>query len=634
MKHLIHLLILAITGVSYSQEYKIEKITTNDFLKQTNDTLHKAIVEYNIGSTHFSPAGNQYQVITTTKTRIKILTKDGYDLATVKVPLYRDQSTREFLTVSNAVTYNLVNGEVEKTKLKNDGEFFEKVEGNHYLASFTMPNVKEGSIIEYTTKIISPYFTYIPEWHFQLDIPVKHSEISLRIPEFLTYYKYIKGTINVNQITVGDSYIYKATNIPALKDEGFVNNINNYRSAIIHTFSGYREQNGSFKMVAGSWEDVVKTINKNENFGKQFKNLDFFTEVATPIIVDKKTDEEKADAIFNYVKTNFTSDKNVSIYSSKSLKEVFKSKIGNVADINLLTIALMKGVKINANPIVLATRSKGIAYMPSADAFNNVIIGVELPGKTLLYDASNKFSNKNIIPIYNLNWLGRLIRVDDTSKDLSIEPTIESKYTVNSAIKLNLENGASVSKIRKTYSNYEAFDRRNRYENLSEEKIIDQLESRYKAPIKEYTVANLADITENVEETFTINKDASFDHIGNKLYLSPLSFFGWNENPFKDENRAYPIDFIYPNSNLYGINIEIPEGYEVDFLPKSKKFITGSNSVEARWILSNDDKVVRVRFTLNYNNAYVEAKEYVDIKKIFEEIVKFSDEKIVLKKKI
>ena len=177
MKNIVLSILFFNVFVSNAQEFKVEKITEEDFKNYRNDTLNRAEVLFNIGKTYFSPAGEQYQVITTTKTRIKILNKEGYDFATVKVPLYRDQTTREFLTVSNAVTYNLVNGEVEKTKLKGDGEFFEKVEGNHYLASFTMPNVKEGSIIEYTTKIVSPYFTYIPEWHFHLHIPVNHSEI-------------------------------------------------------------------------------------------------------------------------------------------------------------------------------------------------------------------------------------------------------------------------------------------------------------------------------------------------------------------------------------------------------------------------------------------------------------------------
>ena len=61
--------------------------------------------------------------------------------------------------------------------------------------------------------------------------------------------------------------------------------------------------------------------------------------------------------------------------------------------------------------------------------------------------------------------------------------------------------------------------------------------------------------------------------------------------------------------------------------------MTGSNSVEAKWIVGNDDKIIRVRFNIDYNKAFVEAKEYVDIKSVFEQIVKFSDEKIVLKKK-
>jgi len=229
--------------------------------------------------------------------------------------------------------------------------------------------------------------------------------------------------------------------------------------------------------------------------------------------------------------------------------------------------------------------------------------------------------------------MGRLIRDDDTSKDILLEPSVESKYTVNATINLQLDKGVSVTKIRKTYSNYEALTRRNRYEDWSEDKVVEQYESNYKAPITNYESANRNNIQELLEENFTITKEASFDQIGNKLYLSPLSFFGWNENPFKEENRTYPIDFVYPNSNTYSINIAIPQGYEVDFLPKSKKFMTGSNSVEAKWIVGNDDKIIRVRFNIDYNKAFVEAKEYVDIKSVFEQIVKFSDEKIVLKKK-
>lgn len=634
MKSIALLIIVAFSLTGYAQEYKIQKITTDDFkeIKYANDTVASAVVIYDIGNTYYEVAGGNYQLVTITKTRIKIVNKDGYDFATVKVPLYRDRSTREFLTVSNAFTYNLVDGNVEKTKLKGDGEFMENIVGNHFLATFTMPNVKEGSIIEYTTKVKSPYFTSVPDWYFQLRIPVLYSEYSFKFPHSLIFLKYIKGRANINETTVGDEYIYKATNIPALKDEGFIANINNYRSSVIHSFSGYKDSRGSKQMIAGTWKDFDKTVAESEKFGKQLKNISSFKEIATPIIVGKTSDDEKAEAIYKYVQKNFNTHQNTGIYTSQSLKETYKSKTGNSADLNLLTIALMKSVNIKAYPIILSTRAHGIVYVPSINAFNNVIIGVEILGKTHLYDASSKYAGKDILPIHNLNWMGRLIRDDETSKDVVIEPKIKSRYGVSANLKINLANNSIDGKFRRSFSNYEAFIVRNRYENLSNDKIAEKIEETYESEIENYTINNLSDLAENVEESFTTTKESSFDVIGNKVYLKPLHIFGVQENPFKEEERNYPIDFIYPQTNAYTVTYEIPEGYEVDFLPASKKFVTGSNSIAASWYVTKDEKQIKVKFNLDYNIAFIDSKEYHDIKKIFDEVIKFKDERIVLKK--
>lgn len=625
---------VAFSLAGYAQEYKIQKITADNFkeTKYANDTLANAVVEYNIGNTYYEAVVGSYQLITITKTRIKILNKDGYNYATVKIPLYRNKSTREFLTVSNAFTYNLVDGNVEKTKLKGDGEFMENIVGNHFLATFTMPNIKEGSIIEYTTKVTSPYFNNIPEWYFQLRIPVVYSEYSLTVPYSLIFLKYIKGNTKINQITVGDKYTYKAINIPALRNESFIANINSYRSSVVHSFSGYRDKSGLIKKVAGTWEDVIKTISENENFGKQLKNVSSFKVVATPIIEGKSSDEEKADAIYKYVQQNFNANQNTAIYTSQDLKDTYKSKTGNSADLNLLTIALMKSVNIKAYPVILSTRSRGISYLPTIEAFNNVIIGIEMLGKTYLYDASNKYASKDILPIHNLNWMGRLIRDDGTSKDILIEPKIKSRFGVSANLKVNLSNSSIYGKFRRSFSNYEAFIVRSRYENLSNDKIVKKIEETYESEIENYTVNNLNDLAENVEESFTTTKESSFDVIGNKVYLKPLHIFGVQENPFKEEERNYPIDFIYPQTNAYTVTYEIPEGYEVDFLPASKKVVTGSNSISASWYVIKDEKQIKVKFNLDYNIAFIDSKEYHDIKKIFDEVIKFKDERIVLKK--
>ena len=631
---ILSILLILIPGFISAQEFKINKITKADFEEKryTHDSTATAVIDYNIGNTYFESAGNDYHIVTITKTRIKIFTKDAYDYATVKIPLYRKQSSREILTVSNAFTYNLVNGEIEKTKLSTTGEFLEKVEGNHYVASFTMPNVKEGSIIEYTTKISSPYFTFVPEWYFQFGIPVKYSEFTLKIPQNLYFYKYIKGTEKISQLTLGDSYVFKGQNIPALKEEGFITNINNYRSSVMHAFSGYKSSNGTLNMFAGTWEDVIKTINNRETFGGHLKKNDFEPEFVNSLIAGKNTNEQKVKAIVDFVKNNFEWNQNIGLDAEKNLKEVFKSRTGNAAEINFLTIALLRSAKVQAFPIILATRSKGISYMPHADAFNNVIIGVEDAGRTFLYDATDKFSGKDILPVHNLNWIGRLVKNDGTSKDILLEPQVESKYNVTAYLDMNTEEGTVSGIVRRNYNNYEAYLFRSRYNKMTNDKITEEMQERYGVEIDSININNMQDADLNIEEFIKLKKENSFDKIGDKIYISPAFIFAMEENPFKSDTRTYPIDFLYPNKNNYTLTFNIPEGYVVDFVPQNKKIESGTNAVSTKWIINQDAKKVQVKWSLDYNKAYVDSKEYRDIKIVFEELVKFMGEKIVLKK--
>jgi len=634
MKKIYIFCILFFVNQIFAQEFKIEKIQKSDFAEKfyKPDSTAAAVVDYEIGKISFETRGDKLMLVTTSKKRIKIFNSEGFDYATVKIPLYRDQSTKETVDISDAYTFNLVNDEIEKTKLNSSGQFLEKQSENHSLFTFTMPNVKTGSIIEFTIKITSPFFTYIPDWNFQYSIPVKYSEVSFKIPKELVFYKYIRGNQKINQTTSVDSFVYKTKDVPALVEEKFVTNINNFRSTIIHSFSGHMNENGLMKMVGGSWEDIVKNINEKRNFGAHLKKDNFEKEFVSTIIEGKTATEEKAQAVFEYVRDNFSWNEKKGIEVDRSLKEIFNSKTGNSAEINILTIALMRSAGVPANPILLATRNKGIQYIPNYEAFDNVIIGVEDKGKTLFFDPTNKYSNMNILPIHNLNWIGRMIKSDGNSKDVLLEPQIESVQNVNAHLNLDVKNGSIYGFIRKNLSNYEAFLYRNNYKNLSNPKILDNISEKYKIQIDSLAINNFNNANFNIEEFISIKKENSFDLIGDKIYITPTFIFVNKENPFKLNERSYPIDFLYPNKNNYTITYSIPEGYAVEYLPKSQKIDLASGLVSAKWTFIKDEKKFQVRWSVNYNSAYIDAKEYLDIKQFFEELIKFMDEKIVLKK--
>jgi hypothetical protein len=44
-------------------------------------------------------------------------------------------------------------------------------------------------------------------------------------------------------------------------------------------------------------------------------------------------------------------------------------------------------------------------------------------------------------------------------------------------------------------------------------------------------------------EMLKFSRDNQVDIIGDKMYISPLLFLAVGENPFKQEERLYPIDY-------------------------------------------------------------------------------------------
>ncbi len=123
-----------------------------DFQTKTyaKDTSAEAVVLCDYGQTEFMYNNERgFQTKFERTTRVCILKKSGYDWATVEVPLYQSNAKEgEKLTDLKGYTYNLQNGQVVKEKMAKEAVFLEKKDENHLIQKFTLPNVKEGSVIE------------------------------------------------------------------------------------------------------------------------------------------------------------------------------------------------------------------------------------------------------------------------------------------------------------------------------------------------------------------------------------------------------------------------------------------------------------------------------------------------------
>jgi hypothetical protein len=151
------------------------------------------------------------------KRRIKVINKKGFEVATEYNQLYysKDDHLSERVVSLKGYTYNLDNGNIVETKLGKENIFEETVDKNRKLHKFTMPAVKEGSVIDYAYTIESDYLFNLQPWNFQGSYPVTWTEYSVTIPDFLRYVTLMQGTypffVN-SRTTKNSSYLVRDPN--------------------------------------------------------------------------------------------------------------------------------------------------------------------------------------------------------------------------------------------------------------------------------------------------------------------------------------------------------------------------------------------------------------------------------------
>lgn len=663
-KTYLSLFLVLISFSIFSQNYELGKVTVQE-LEEKEHPVEKdaeAAILYSKGETYMDYNTSEgFVLITEVEMKIKIYTKEGYSWANKSVQYYIAENPTESVDFSKAITYNLENGKIEKIKLKSEGEFTEKINKYWSVKKITMPNVKEGSIVEYKYKIRSPYFSNIPDWYFQNIIPVNYSKFSTRIPEYFGYKVNFKGFVTpkvttkttektitsyekeqrLNKTTnfeqnsfkyLENSTIYETHMLQSMSDEEFVNNIKNYISSISHELTVIKYPNSPIKTLSNTWEDVVKSIYDNESFGNELRKTGYFEDDIAKLVEGVSSDKERIALIFNFVKNKMTWDNFRGYTCNDGVRTAYKNNVGNVAEINLMLTAMLRHAGLTANPVLLSTRDNGIALFPNRTSFNYVIAAVEIEEGLILLDATEKIATPNILPLRDLNWEGRLIRKDGSSSSVSLLPSILSKDTKQIMVKLDGE-GKITGKIRVQNTDYNAYNYRSSYLGLSKDSFIESLEKKYdNTQIEEYNVTNDKDLSKPVIEDISFSYDNLAEKIGSKMYFSPMLFFQLTENPFKLEKREYPVDFVYPQQDKYTFSITIPEGYQVESLPAPIAIAIDNSMVVFKYNIQTVGNAIQLTTILDVNQSVVPSQFYEGLKNFFKNVVEKQSEKVVLVK--
>lgn len=653
MKKVLFFLMIFCSFLGLAQKNELGKVTIEELQEKvySADTSAAAAITFTRGKTKFRYFEKKgFTIVHECEFRIKIYKKEGLSWANYKVPYYIGYKNinNDAVTFTQAVTYNLSGKEIVKTKLGNEGKFKNQLNEYWAEASITMPNVQVGSVIEFKYEIESQDIGEFPIFYFQHSIPVKFAEYTSEIPEYYLYKPIIRGFVEVkSDAKVGNGYqnfinehnqtvnlsyrqvnsVYKAEQIPALKPEPYVDRLENYRSAIYHELEKTRYPDAPEKDYVFTWEGVAKTIYKDDRFGKELDQRQYFESDLEKIIEKATTDSEKISAVFEFVKTSMNWDKTFSYYAKKGVKKAYQDRTGNTAEINFILISMLNRAGLNAYPVLVSTVDNGIAVYPNLRIFNHVVASVDQEGKRILLDASQKDAEVNVLPEFNLNWTGRLIKKDGSSEEINLFPTTPSRKVVNMTANIGADGSVS-GKMRITRSDYLAIDFKDKYQGQSQEEYTDALEKSFGMTVSNYSREQVKarPLTENIE--FATKTDV----LDQKIYLHPLVFFNFDKNPFQSQQRKLPIYYGYPIQFKYNISLVIPEGYAIESIPSSISISTGEEVGFFTFNCAGAENKIQVSATFDIKQSVISGDFYEPLKAFYDRVIQKQTEKIILKK--
>lgn len=645
------LCILVLTGsLSYAQKaetkknvYKYGKIDPKEFETKVTgpDSAAAAVALFDIGKGYFEYGNHGVAFVFECHTRFKIINKNGYDRANFEMQLYQHQGVGTTLLSMEGATYNMENGQVVTSKIGKEAKFSEKQDKYFTKKKFTLPNVKEGSIIEYKYKIKSDYIFQLRPWYFQRDIPTLFSEYSLTVPEFYRYRLSPSGFVHLHPysepVNGGTFYHYYAENVLGLKDENFVTTMDDYKSKISFELSSITVPGQVYQDFSSSWPKAVKSLKEEENFGQFLTKTSYNKTLASTLTKGIENPDTVLCKLFNHVKNSIKWNKDISWSTSESNpKSIFEKKTGNSADINLCLLGLLNEAKIESYPVLLSTRSNGAhPGFPVLTAFDNVIVVAKIGEKHILLDATDKNHKPSLIAYENLNHQGLKVDLElENAQWIGLDDDANiSRKNITYALKLSDDNKLTGNSFISS-SGYEGLKRREAYNSAANE--ADFLKS-FKSDkpgltINKYGITNLNSPEDMLVESMDLSIEDNVEEAGNLAYFTPLLFERTKENPFKLDERKFPVDFGYAQEENYRITVEFPQSYAIEKMPKNEKIMLPDERASFTFIFVAEGNRLMLNSKISIKTSVFTPQEYHELKELFMNVVRKQSEQIVFKK--
>ncbi|HWB25098.1 MAG TPA: DUF3857 domain-containing protein [Chitinophagaceae bacterium] len=575
--------------------------------------------------------------------RIKIFNEKGFKNASIIIPYISVDGSTEITDVE-ATIYNLDDrGKITSQKLDKSQVIYQGADSGTAVnkVSFTFPNLKAGSIVEYRYTKVDKRILFVEPKLLEDNIPTLHYRIDVTVPgDFAKFYYHIAGNLPDEKgdhvktyYTPGENLETKSFtffNISSFKLEPLMTSVIDNLARINMSFNSKSSPlNGTPVQI---WKYYNYRLLEAPFFGRQFRQR---IEAIVPFMDSLKqvTDTlQKIKAIYSYIKQNIQWNGQQAFFSF-SLDSCWKNKLGNSAEMNISLLNMLRKIRVTCYPLLISTRNHGTPdkQFPDLAQFNGVDVLVIFGNMAYVLDCTQKgvsfktpplnvlYRNAYLVDPEIERWI--TITASDAllNEDASIDATLNNGGILTGKAFINFTNLAKVDEL----------SRKGTQPDADEERAI----TRTREP--DFTVDSASLIHEDDDNDTLVEKvkfHYTLSNTGDIYFFNPFSLSLFRKNLFTDSVRTTNIDFGCNQSFGELMNLTLPANFSADDLPADKAVATADSGIVFMRSYYKNAAGLHASLTFKINKPLFLKEEYPSVKDFFSKMYGLLNEEILLRR--
>ncbi|MDZ7772066.1 MAG: DUF3857 domain-containing protein [Balneolaceae bacterium] len=511
--------------------------------------------------------------------RIKVFDASAREASVVSIPWYFDQEMEQIQELRAATWHP----DGSRVALADSGRRVINVNARYNIMEFTMPDVTDGSVLEYSYKVRRRYIQELPEFYFSHPVPTLLAQVSVEYPAYLRYAASVENfpgggspehrVERVDTSSVPRVFTFErpepvtlehwtARNLSAVREESYITSVDDYRAQVHFQISEFGLPR---QPLENSWEFVVAELRRKQDILGRIASYDRARKLGAEIALAAGGGEAARDSIYRYLngRVNYSGSSRASSAQGDSL--VLEGVSADQAAINQTLTAMLRGAGIEAWPLLISTRTSGQLNrsFPSFYQFNAQLTWAADGDSSVIMDASFPHAQPGLIPVPMYNQTGLLLRGEDYQW-VSTNPS-GSVFAIDIQLEGELlPNGDLRGRVEASSAGYpKQTIRRRLSEGALPEEVIRQalFEGYGEISLSGSTLEGADDYDRQVRMRSEFRIPGYARSFTDALEYPPMVVGYLMSNPFESSSRDLPVTLDAPERLNLAYEIHLPDGW-------------------------------------------------------------------------